>query len=182
MRVPLFVCHANCCRSVLAHYLYENLCSGARALSAGVDAGAVINDRAADMLRSWGIDASGHRPRQLDRFLCDRSDAILVMSPQHLVRILAEYGRDLASKTYLFADPYTMPMGFLKGEYHVYDPSFENRPVADLAIEFQWFHDRVLEVFSTLNQSGRAFVPASRYLNLLEKPPGRSLDILDVFD
>src|SRR5262245_264974 len=170
MRVPLFVCHANCCRSVLAQYLYENLCSGARALSAGVDAGAVLNDRADAMLRRWGIDASGHRPRQLDRSLCDRSDAILVMSPQHLVRILAEYGRDLASKSYLFADPYTMPTGFLNGEYHVYDPSFENRPIGDLITEFYWFHGRVIEVFSTLNQRGRAFVPASRYLDLLEKP------------
>ena len=171
MRVPLFVCHANCCRSVLAHYLYENLGRGARALSAGVDAGHELNDRADAMLRGWGIDASGHRPRQLDRSLCDRSDAILVMSPKHLARILAEYGRDLASKSYLFADPYTMPGGFLNDEYHVYDPSFENRPIGDLTADFHWFHDRVLEVFSTLNQQGRAFVPASRYLNLLERLP-----------
>ncbi len=171
MRVPLFVCHANCCRSVLAHYLYENLGRGARALSAGVEAGHELNDRADAMLRRWGIDASGHRPRQLDRSLCDRSDAILVMSPKHLARILAEYGRDLASKSYLFADPYTMPVGFLNGEYHVYDPSFENRPIGDLTADFHWFHDRVLEVFSTLNQQGRAFVPASRYLNLLERLP-----------
>jgi low molecular weight protein-tyrosine phosphatase len=171
MRVPLFVCHANCCRSVLAHYLYESLGRGARSLSAGVEAGDELNDRAAAMLRRWGIDASSHRPRQLDRSLCDGSDAILVMSPKHLARILAEYGRDLASKSYLFADPYTMPVGFLNGEYHVYDPSFENRPIGDLTADFHWFHDRVLEIFLTLNQGGRAFVPASRYLNLLETLP-----------
>jgi low molecular weight protein-tyrosine phosphatase len=167
MPVPLFVCHANCCRSVLAHYLYEKLC-GARALSAGIEVGDELNDRAAAMLRWWGIDASAHRPRQLDRSLCDRGDAILVMSPTHLTRILVEYGRDLASKSYLFADPYSVPIGFQKGEYHVFDPSFENRPISDLISEFSWFHDRVLEVFTTLNQHGRAFVPATRYLNLLE--------------
>jgi protein-tyrosine-phosphatase len=33
--VPLFVCYANCCRSVLAKYLYESLFPGSRALSAG---------------------------------------------------------------------------------------------------------------------------------------------------
>jgi protein-tyrosine phosphatase len=171
MAVPLFVCAANCCRSVLAQCLYENLGGGAHALSAGVDAGHELNDRAAAMLRWWGIDASGHRPRQLDRSLCDRVDAILVMSPSYLARILAGYGRDLASKSYLFADPYTMPVGFLNGEYEVYDPSFENRPIDDLVTDFHWFHDRVLEVFLTLNQGGRAFVAASRYLNLLERLP-----------
>ena len=50
MSTPLFVCHANCCRSVLARYLYEHLCAGAPALGAGVAAGDVINDRAERML------------------------------------------------------------------------------------------------------------------------------------
>ena len=59
---PLFVCHANCCRSVLACYLYRHLCHEAPTLSAGLEAGERINDRAERMLREWGIDASAHRP------------------------------------------------------------------------------------------------------------------------
>ena len=53
---PLFVCHANCCRSVLACYLYRHLCNNAPALSAGLEVGDRINDRAQRMLREWGIE------------------------------------------------------------------------------------------------------------------------------
>src|SRR6266478_4378458 len=66
---PLFVCHANCCRSVLAYYLYRHLCNNAPALSAGLEVGERINDRAERMLREWGIDASAHRPLKLSRDL-----------------------------------------------------------------------------------------------------------------
>jgi len=51
---PLFVCHANCCRSVLACYLYRHLCNEAPALSAGLEVGERISDRAEQMLREWG--------------------------------------------------------------------------------------------------------------------------------
>ena len=44
--VPLFVCHANCCRSVLACYLYRHLCNSAPARSAGLEPGERISDRA----------------------------------------------------------------------------------------------------------------------------------------
>ena len=168
MPIPLFVCHSNCCRSVLAHYLYEKLCDAGGALSAGVEAGDEINNRADAMLRWWGIDASGHRPRQLDRFLCDRGDAIFVMSPRYLARILAEYGRDLASKCYLFEDPCRMPVGFENGEYRVSDPSLDPRPVSELVAEFSWFRSRILEIGAALNHREGGFVPASRYLKLLE--------------
>ena len=76
MSPPLFVCHANCCRSVLAHYLYEHLHPGFAALGAGVEAGEGLNDRAFRMLRHWGVDASAHRPVQLTRELCQRAGGI----------------------------------------------------------------------------------------------------------
>jgi protein-tyrosine phosphatase len=82
--MPLFVCHANRARSVLACCLYRNLCGGDPAYSAGLAAGPEINDRVLGMLQRWGIDASGHRPRQLDRVLCDEADAIFVMGPTYL--------------------------------------------------------------------------------------------------
>src|SRR5690349_11150229 len=110
----LFVCHANCARSVLAFFLYRHLC-GAAAASAGLEAGPEINDRALRMLRHWGIDASGHRPRQLDRTLCEQASAIFVMAPTYLRRLARDYGEDLASKAHLFADPFTRPVSFGRG-------------------------------------------------------------------
>jgi protein-tyrosine-phosphatase len=167
MAVPLFVCHANCCRSVLARYLYENLCPGAPALSAGVEVGDEINDRAAAMLRSWGIDPAGHRPRQIDRPLCDRADSIFLMGPEYLRRLLAEHGEDLAAKAYLFADPFSLPRSFRRDEYLVYDPSFDDRPVAALLREFAWLRERVVQIHEALQGRGRALVPAERYREIL---------------
>jgi protein-tyrosine-phosphatase len=168
MPVPLFVCHANCCRSVLAQYLYENLAPASYALSAGIEVGDEINDRAAAMLRGWGIDATGHQPRALSRSLCDRADGIFVMGPDYLRQLLARHGTDLASKAYLFADPFTVPKSFHKGEYLVFDPSFEDRPVAALMEEFAWFRERVKQIHAALAGRGRPLMPASRYLPLLE--------------
>jgi protein-tyrosine-phosphatase len=167
MPVPLFVCHANCCRSVLAQYLYEHLCPGTMALSAGVSCGDEINDRAAAMLRAWGIDAGGHRPRQIDRSLCDRADAIFVMGPEYLRRLLREHGPDLAGKTYLFADPFRVPASLHDGEYLVFDPSFDHRAVEELVREFGWFRDRVVQIHQALVQGRPGLVAAARYIDLL---------------
>ena len=46
METPLFICYANCCRSVLAYYLYRHLYADDPALSAGLFPGECINDRA----------------------------------------------------------------------------------------------------------------------------------------
>src|SRR5262245_64128941 len=97
---PLFVCHANCARSVLAFYLYRHMCGDAPAYSAGLEVGPAINDRALAMLGCWGIDATAHRPRRIDRALCDQAAAIFVMGPSYLRRLLREYGEDMAEKAY----------------------------------------------------------------------------------
>lgn len=162
---PLFICHANCCRSVLARYLYEHLC-GAPALSAGLDAGERINDRAEQMLRTWGIDASGHRPLKLSRGFCEEADAIFVMGPSYLHRMVWEYGDDLADKAFLFADPFTRPVSFNNGEYHVTDPSFDTRPASELVEEFEWMRERVVQIRHALLGNGLRLVPLSEYLDL----------------
>ena len=170
MAVPLFVCHANCCRSVLAKYLYEHLFPGYQALSAGVEVGDEINDRAAAMLRHWEIDASAHRPRRIDRDLCDRAGAIFLMGPEYLRRLLQEYGRDLAAKAYLFADPFRLPTSLADEEYLVYDPSFEERPIQELVAEFAWFRDRLLQIQRAFSQKEprQKLVPAAEYFKLLQ--------------
>jgi hypothetical protein len=153
----------------MAQYLYRSL--GGMALSAGVEVGAEINDRAAGMLRCWGIDATGHRPRRLNREVCEAAGAIFTMGPPYLARLLAEHGWDLAGKCYLFADPFSLPAGFAAGKFLVRDPSFDQRPTEELAHEFAWFHRRVAEIRANLDE-GRArsrLVPASRYIGLLEE-------------
>ncbi|MGH9314856.1 MAG: hypothetical protein ACRD09_11460 [Vicinamibacterales bacterium] len=165
MTVPLFVCHANCCRSVLARYLYQDLCN-APALSAGLDVGERINDRAEGMLRKWGVDASAHRPMKLSRDLCEEADAIFVMGPSYLHRLVWEYGEDLADKAYLFADPFTRPESFANGEYKVSDPSFDSRRTSELVKEFGWMRERVVQIRLALLGDGRPLVPLSEYLGL----------------
>ena len=163
---PLFVCHANCCRSVLARYLYGHLCNDALARSAGLEAGDRINDRAERMLRAWGIDASAHRPLKLSRDMCAAADAIFVMGPSYLHRLVWEYGEDLADKAYLFADPFSRPVSFINGAYKVYDPSFDNRPTSELLNEFEWMRQRVLQIRLALLGAGRRLVPLREYLEL----------------
>ena len=165
---PLFVCHANCCRSVLARYLYRHLCDKAPALSAGLEAGERINDRAERMLREWGIDASAHRPLKLSRNLCAEATAIFVMGPSYLHRVIWEYGEGLADKAYLFADPFKVPRSFANGEYLVRDPSFDHLPIADLIKEFSWFRERVVDIHEGLTGGEKKLVPATEYLELLE--------------
>jgi protein-tyrosine-phosphatase len=150
---------------VLARYLYEHLC-GTPALSAGLDAGERINDRAERMLQAWGIDASGHRPQTVSRELCQRADAVFVMGPSYQHRLVRDYGADLAAKTYLFADPFTKPATFSRGEYHVADPSFDNRPASQLVEEFAWMLERVVQIRDALAGNGPRLVPLSDYLAL----------------
>ncbi len=170
MPIPLFVCHANCCRSVLARFLYEHLCPGCQALGAGVSAGDVINDRAESMLHGWGVDPTGHVPVQLDRRLCDLADGIFVMEPRILFRMLQNWGEDLAGKSYLFADPFTRPVSFRHKEYLVRDPSFDDCKVGRLHKEYLWFHERVVQIHKALHGQGhQPLVPAGEYLELLRQ-------------
>jgi protein-tyrosine-phosphatase len=163
---PLFVCHANRCRSVLACYLYRHLCNNAPAISAGLKVGERINDRAERILREWGIDASARRPLKLSRDLCAEATAIFTMGSSYLRRVIWEYGEDLAAKAYLFADPFTRPVSFGNGEYKVFDPSFDNRPTGELVKEFAWMRERVLQIRLALLGDGKRLVPLSEYLEL----------------
>jgi protein-tyrosine-phosphatase len=166
--VPLFLCHANCCRSVLASYLYQHVSPGDHVLSAGLEAGGQTSGRALAMLAYWGIDAGGHEPRQLDRDLCEEAIGLFVMAAPYVRRLLVEYGSDLASKAYLFADPFTRPQSLERGKYTVWDPSFDERPVTDLVREYAWMRDRVLQINQALLGVGRPLIAAADYLDLLD--------------
>jgi len=165
--IPMFVCHANCCRSVLASYLYRHLCPDSTVLSAGLDPGERTSDTALAMLARWGIDAAGHHPSKVDRRRCDEASAIFVMAPPYVRRLLLEYGHDLADKTYLYREPFTRPQAF-GPEHTVPDPSFDRRPTDELLEEFSWMRERTLQIRRSLLGYRRPLVAAAGYLKLLE--------------
>ena len=164
--IPLFVCHANCSRSMIAAYLFRDI-ARAPALSAGLEVGEFPAARAVEMLAYWGIDASAHRPRQIDRAICDQADAVFIMAAPYLRRLLIEYGEDLGLKSYLFADPLTRPLCFAHREYAVNDPTWDTRAACDLCAEHAWMRDRVGQINEALHGRGRPLVPATDYLDLL---------------
>jgi hypothetical protein len=88
------------------------------------------------------------------------------MAPPYLHRLVWEYGEDLASKAYLFADPFSRPVSFARREYTVWDPSFDNRPTRELMQDIAWMRERVLQIRLALIGDGRRPVPASEYLEL----------------
>lgn len=152
---------------MVAEHLYRHLC-GAPANSAGIIVGDVPAPRSLALLAHWGIDATGHRPRQLSRHLCDAATAIFTMGPTYTYGLLLDYGRDLAAKTYLFADPFSQPISFGCGEYLVLDPGFDARPTGEVVPDYAWMRERVLAIrLSLLGYSPRPLVPASGYLELL---------------
>jgi hypothetical protein len=57
-------------------------------------------------------------------------------------------------------------VSFGDGEYKVFDPSFDNRPTGELAKEFGWMCERVLQIRLALLGDGRRLVPLSEYLEL----------------
>ena len=151
---------------MLAAYLFRDI-ARAPALSAGMEAGGQPAARPVEMLAYWGIDASAHRPRQIDRAVCDEVSAIFLMAAPYLRRLLIEYGEDLATKSYLFADPFTRPVCFTHREYAVNDPTWDTRAASDLCAEHAWMRNRVAEINEALHGRGRPLIPATDYLDLL---------------
>ena len=151
---------------MIAAYLFRDI-AGTPALSAGMEAGELPAERAVEMLAHWGVDARGHCPRQVDRAICDQADAIFVMAAPYLRRLLLEYGHDLASKGYLFADPFSRPVSFAHREYAVIDPTWDHRPVRDLCADHAWMRDRVAQISQALHGQDQPLVPAADYLDLL---------------
>jgi len=151
---------------MIAAYLFRDIVR-APALSAGMEVGERPAARSVEMLAFWGIDASAHRPRQIDRAVCDEADAIFVMAAPYLRRLLTEYGEDLAIKSYLFADPFTRPECFSNREYAVADPTWDTRPASELCAEHAWMRDRVSQIHDALRGRGRPLIAAAAYPELL---------------
>ena len=107
----LVVCTGNICRSPLAaallqHKIGQPESSGIRVSSAGTSAlsGYPATEDMVDIARDWGIDLSGHQARQISHELLKASDLIIVVSPEHRIRLL-ELDRDADRRIRLLGEP-----------------------------------------------------------------------------
>ncbi|MCJ7725328.1 MAG: low molecular weight protein arginine phosphatase [Acidimicrobiia bacterium] len=91
-RRVLFVCTGNLCRSPMAAAIATARHEGGDVVfeSAGVQAivGAPATSTAVAACREIGVEASGHRSRQLDREMAEAADRIFVMTGSHRAAVL----------------------------------------------------------------------------------------------
>jgi protein-tyrosine phosphatase len=91
----LYVCTGNVCRSPMAEFLLRRQAGEARRLrvsSAGVGAlvGEPVDTGSAGVLDAVGIDSSGHRARQFDRWMAIDADLVLTAEVAHRETVMAE--------------------------------------------------------------------------------------------
>ncbi|HAA34892.1 MAG TPA: low molecular weight protein arginine phosphatase [Firmicutes bacterium] len=96
----LFVCTGNTCRSVMAQGLFEKMWNdlpdnkmAVKAYSAGVAAidGLSASQEALEILRSEGVDLSGHCSQRVTNELIEKADYIFTMTQGHKETLLNLY-------------------------------------------------------------------------------------------
>jgi len=87
----LIVCVGNICRSPTAEFLFREKLKhrGIHVSSAGLKAlvGRPMDQNAMQILQENGIDAAGHRARQLDPAMLREADLVLAMERDHLAAV-----------------------------------------------------------------------------------------------
>jgi protein-tyrosine-phosphatase len=103
----LFVCTGNTCRSPMAEGLLKHILDKKGVDNVEVKSAGIFglhfypaSTFAVEAVKSRGGDLSQHRSRALNRDMIEKSDLILVMSPEHREHISRQYPHAL-NKTYL---------------------------------------------------------------------------------
>lgn len=130
MKLIIFVCTGNSCRSVMAEGLFKKYCekrpSDFQIISAGVGTidGLLASPETLRLLKEEeGIDMSAHRSQRLTRELIASADRIYAMEKMHRDWIL-QFVPEAASKVELLAgtdipDPIRMSEAFYKNVFTV---------------------------------------------------------------
>ncbi len=95
----LFVCSGNTCRSPMAAYIGASVGDalfpeeGFRFDSAGVATsdGVPAADHAVEAMAEWGIDIGDHRSKQFRRYMTEKADYIVCMTPVHKKVLILEF-------------------------------------------------------------------------------------------
>ncbi len=80
MKLVLFVCVENACRSQMAEGFFNFLASGkATAVSAGNMPAKWVNPLAVQVMKEVGVDISGHKPKMLTAEMIREADKVILM-------------------------------------------------------------------------------------------------------
>lgn len=126
MQVILTVCIGNICRSPIAQGLLAQQLPGHTVWSAGLGAlvGQPADPMSVQVSAANGLDISAHRAQQINSFLCQQAELILVMEQLHKTQLeqlfpsvrgktfrLGQYGQ------FDIADPYRQPLEAFEAAY-----------------------------------------------------------------
>lgn len=119
----LFVCVGNICRSPSAEVMLRQVVIGKGIQVSSAGLGALVNHgidaTAQELLVEQGLDAAGHRARQIDSAILAAADLVLTMERKH-VRRIAEIAPEASGKTFL--------LGKWQQEREIPDPYRQQRP------------------------------------------------------
>jgi tRNA threonylcarbamoyl adenosine modification protein (Sua5/YciO/YrdC/YwlC family) len=104
----LFVCTGNSCRSIMAHYLFQQAVADRKDIevnSAGIGTlgGTKPSQETLDLLKNDGIDATANAAQRLDARMIREADLILAMAKDHEERILV-LNPEAKNKVYLLRE------------------------------------------------------------------------------
>lgn len=126
MKHILTLCIGNICRSPLAQVLLARELPGATVWSAGL--GALVGNPAdplsVEVAAAHGLDLSGHRAQQVNSWLCQNAELILVMEQAHKTALEQQYPL-VRGKVFRLgeldkfdiADPYRQPITAFEAAY-----------------------------------------------------------------
>lgn len=125
MKSIMTVCVGNICRSPIAQGMLERQLPSHTVWSAGLEAlvGYAADPLSIQVAAAHGIDISAHRAQQVNYFLCQRAELILVMERQHKVRLEQQFP-DVRGKTFCLGQ---------YGQFEIADPYQQSLEVFELA-------------------------------------------------
>lgn len=135
MKFILTLCIGNICRSPLAQGLLAQQLPNHTVWSAGLGAlvGQPADPLSIQVAAANGIDISAHRAQQINSFLCQQAELILVMEQMHKVQLEQQFP-SVRGKTFRLgqygkfdiSDPYRQPLEAFETAY-----AFITQGVAD---------------------------------------------------
>lgn len=123
MKKILFVGNGNTCRSVMAEYIFNNLCEklgikGYIGISCGINArkGTPPGEYTINAIKEMGIDSSNHKASLADVEILSSADKIYCMVPSVAASVIT-YLPNLSDKVEMLGDGITDPEGASMGTF-----------------------------------------------------------------